>query len=662
MSKVNRREFLRLSVLATAGVTVAACAKATEAPAEPTATAAPKEAAATATPVPAAGPSAKQAPVLIDQVTSGALPEVDERTSKDPEVVPVNEEIGQYGGVWRRAGLGPTDGSNPSRLMHNGLLQLDVSGFVIEPQFAESWEIEDDGKAFVFHMREGARWSTGDPFTSEDVMFWYNDAILNDELTVSKPSWLQIQSELGVFEATDDYTFRLSFVAPYPLILDWFAQRTQCYIPKAYMSQFHPSYAAKEDIDAAVAQFELDDWVQLWGNRNHEWNNFDRPSINAWVSTNPMGDPIWTLTRNAYLQRVDPDGNQLPYIDEISVKQADSIDVITLWAASGEIDMQARNISLDNYPVFKDGAEKGDYRIILWGNSGGCDAGLMFNNDYDLNDPIIGKWTTNADFRTALSYAIDRDEINQAAFLGLGEARQLCPPSDSPYYPGDEYCYRAIEYDPDKANQMLDDMGLDQRNAEGYRTDADGNLISLVILAIDAFGPWPDVGELAVSYWDKVGVKATLDVIERSLYYERMAANEMMIGIWNTGGAEHHFTYPYWAMPYGTSSRIGPVSGLWYSSGGKEGTEPKPAMRRVCDIQELAKSAGPEEQAALGQEVFRINCEELWTIGTIGLSPMVMGVYVTKNNFRNVPEKAGNSDAISTPGNANPEQFFWKQT
>lgn len=599
--------------------------------------------------------------MLADEVKAGNLPELSERLPKDPEVVPVNEEVGQYGGSWRRAGLGPGEGSNPSRLMHNGLLQWDITGYVIEPQFAKSWEIAGGGKELTFHLREGAKWSDGEPFTTEDVMFWYEDTVMNDELTPSKPTWLQIQSEVGVFEAVDDYTFTLKFAAAYPLILDWFAQRTQCYVAKHYMQQFHAAYAKKEDLDKAIADLQVDDWVQLWGNRNHEWNNFERPTGNAWMGTNAATDPVWTLKRNPYLQRVDPQGNQLPYIDEISVKQADSLDVINLWATSGELDMQGRHISLNNYPVLKQNEAQGDYRMILWGNSGGCDAGLMFNDNYDAEDPIVGKWTTNKDFRIALSYALDREEIKQAAFVGLGEARQLCPPSDSPYYPGDEYCFFATEYDPDKANQMLDDMGLNKKNAEGFRTDADGNLISLIITCTSAFGPWPDVAELAGSHWAKVGIKASADVIDRSLYYERMYANQMMIGVWNTGGAEHHFTYPYWAMPFGNASRIGPMSGLWYTSGGKEGIEPKGDMMRTVELTEQAKGVEEADRAELGKEIFRLNCNNLWTIGTIGLSPMVMGTVVCKTKFRNVPDACGNSDAMSTPGNANPEQFFWKQ-
>jgi peptide/nickel transport system substrate-binding protein len=339
----------------------------------------------------------------------------------------------------------------------------------------------------------------------------------------------------------------------------------------------------------------------------------------------------------------------------------DNVDVLNLRAASGEIDMQGRHVSIDNYPVLMDGRDQGDYRVLLWPNSGGADAGLMFNQSYILNDPAMGEWISNKEFKQALSIALDREEINEAAFLGLGEGRQLAPPSYSPFYPGDEHVYKYTEYDPDAANDMLDALGLDQKNAEGFRLRPDGEVLDLTMLAIEAFGPWADVGELAAQYWQAVGVKAQVEVVERSLYYERMRANEMQIGIWNTGGAEHTFTYPYWASAYSNSSRIGPVYGLWWTSGGESGEEPPAGpLHQVMDLHEEGKGVLAEERALLGQEIFRIGCEELWTIGTIGLSPMVMGVIVCKNNFRNVPEETANNVIIYTPGNAFPEQFFWK--
>jgi peptide/nickel transport system substrate-binding protein len=287
--------------------------------------------------------------------------------------------------------------------------------------------------------------------------------------------------------------------------------------------------------------------------------------------------------------------------------------------------MQGRHVSIDNYPVLMDGRDQGDYRVLLWPNSGGADAGLMFNQGYLLNDPAVGEWLANTKFRQALSIALDREELNEAAFLGLGEARQLAPPSYSPFYPGDEHVFKYTEYDPDMANEWLDEIGLDQKNDEGFRLRPDGEVLDLTMLAVEAFGPWADVGELAAQYWQAVGVKAQVEVVERSLYYERMRANEMQIGIWNTGGAEHTFTYPYWASAY-NGSRIGPVYGLWWTSGGQSGEEPPDGpLHRVMDLHEEGKGVLAEDRAALGQEIFRINCEELWTIGTIGLSPMVMG-------------------------------------
>jgi peptide/nickel transport system substrate-binding protein len=537
-----------------------------------------------------------------------------------------------------------------------------MDGSEVVPQAANAWEISDDLTTFTFQLRKGMKWSDGEPFTADDVMFWWDAQIMNDEMTPSKPSWMRIEGELGTVEKVDDYTIKITFAHPYPLILDWLANRV-IYTPGHYMSQYHPDYT--EDVDALMqltADEGFEEWYQLFGRENNYADNPDRPLLCAWKPDgSTRADTRFVWARNPYYYAVDPEGNQLPYIDEVVYEYVDNVDVLNLRAASGEIDMQSRHISIDNYPVLMDGREQGDYRVLLWPNSGGTDAGLMFNQSYILNDPALGEWISNKRFRQALSIAIDREEINEAAFLGLGEGRQLAPPSYSPFYPGDDEVKKYTEYDPDEANKILDELGLDQKNDEGFRLRPDGEVLDLTILAVEAFGPWPDVGELSAGYWQAVGVKAQVEVIERSLYYERMRANEMQIGIWNTGGAEHTFTYPYWASAYSNASRIGPVYGLWWTSGGDSGEEPPEGpLHRVMDLHEEGKSVLAEDRAALGQEIFRINCEELWTIGTIGLSPMVMGVFVCKNDFRNVPEETANNVIINTPGNAFPEQFFWK--
>jgi peptide/nickel transport system substrate-binding protein len=601
--------------------------------------------------------------MLADMVQSGSLPEVDERLPTEPRTIQVVEEIGQFGGTWRRAFIGPSDGSNWGRVSRRGLLSWTMDGSEVVPQVAKGWEISDDLTTFTFQMRKDAKWSDGEPFTADDVLFWWEAQVMNDEMSPSKPSWFKIQGELGSIEKVDDYTFVVTFAHAYPLILDWFANRT-IYSAAHYMSQYHPEYTDDRDaLMAMVAEEGFDEWYQLYGRENNYADNPELPLLCAWTPENSTrADTRFVWQRNPYYFCVDPEGNQLPYLDEVVYEFVDNVDVLNLRAAGGEIDMQGRHVSIDNYPVLMDGREQGDYRVLLWPNSGGADAGLMFNQGYLLNDPAVGEWLANTKFRQALSIALDREELNEAAFLGLGEARQLAPPSYSPFYPGDEHVFKYTEYDPDMANEWLDEIGLDQKNDEGFRLRPDGEVLDITMLAVEAFGPWADVGELAAQYWQAVGVKAQVEVVERSLYYERMRANEMQIGIWNTGGAEHTFTYPYWASAYSNGSRIGPVYGLWWTSGGQSGEEPPEGpLHRVMDLHEEGKGVLAEDRAALGQEIFRINCEELWTIGTIGLSPMVMGVIVCKNDFRNVPEEAANNVIINTPGNAFPEQFFWKK-
>ena len=663
--KLSRRSFLKVSAVAALAGVIQACAQPTAAPAQPTTapaqpTAAP--AAPTATPAPVS--KYKEAPMLAELVKAGKLPPVEERLPAEPMVIQVEEEIGTYGGVWRRFFIGPSDGANWGRIVRGGFLCWNKENTEVIPQIPTGWEISPDMKTFTFRLRKGLKWSDGAPFTADDVLFWWKDQQLNAEMTAAPASWMTVGGKRGDIEKVDDYTLKFVFELPYPLILEWLTGGGggECYTPKHYMSQFHINYAKDKDaLLKAAADANFEKWFQYFGNRNGYSNNPERPTIYAWAPDNSTAaDQRYTWTRNPYCYFVDPQGNQLPYIDQIIYDFADNADVLNLKVIAGEADMQERHTNIVNYPVFMQNREKGDYRVLLWPDPSGGDASLMFNQNYVLKDPAVGEWLANRDFRIALSYALDREEILQSAFLGLGEPRQLCPEPASPYYPGDEWPRKYCEYDPKKANEMLDQL-LPKKNAEGFRLRPDGEVLSLIITVISAFGPWPDVGELAVRYWEAVGVKTTLEVVERSLYYNRMRANEMQIGIWNVGGAEHMFIYPYWTSAYSSSSRIGPVNGLWWTSGGKSGVEPTGKLKEVMELTERGKMVSAAERAELGKQIIKINIEELWTIGTIGLSPMVQGVVVVKNKLRNVPEKLSNSVVPLSPGNAFPEQFFWKK-
>lgn len=604
--------------------------------------------------------------MLAELVKAGQLPPVEERLPKEPLVQPVVEEIGQYGGIWHHCNV--SIGVMPY-YSFEGLINFSMDGNSVVPFLAKRWEVNEAGNEFTFYLREGTKWSDGEPFTADDLLFWFEDIVLNDELSPTKPAWLKTKGELGKLEKVDDYTIKFTFAHPYGTFLEWVANASWGMLhPKHYLMQFHPKYGDMDEINSKTKEAGFDNWYQLFGNLNDRLVNPDRPTLGPWKLMNLPDDNPRIYERNPYYFSVDEQGQQLPYIDGHQIEIVTSTEVLNFKAIAGELDYQDRHTNIMNFPLFMEGREKGDYRVILWPSWGGADAGVMINQnagqqaDASEHQQLVGDFLRNVAVRQALSIAINRDEIWNSAFLGLGEPRQMAPLKDSKYYEeGMETVW--IEYDPDRAGQMLDELGFDQRDGDGFRIAADGQAIDPYIAAVDQFGPWPDTAQLTRDYWNAIGIKATATVEERSLYYTRMAAGEHQVAIWDTGGNGHVLIYPYWTCPYSTSSRIGPLSGLWYQSGGTQGIEPQGDLRRVLDILDEA-SVEPDEakRDELAREIFRINLANLWTIGTVGASPMVKGIVIVKNHFRNVPDwPICSEDAVHTPANVVLAQCFIRQ-
>ena len=209
-------------------------------------------------------------------------------------------------------------------------------------------------------------------------------------------------------------------------------------------------------------------WTELFANKNAPPENPERPTMAAWAPTSRASDPIFTLKRNPYYVGVDKAGNQLPYIDEVRFTYFADAQALNLAAIAGEFDMQERHINMTNYPVLKEQEKTGKYKIITWSTFGGADAVIAFNQTYTA-DPEMGKVMANKDFRIALSLAINREQIKESVFLGLGEPRQAVPAPWHPYYPGDEYAKKYTEFNRDQANKMLDGIGLNKKDADGIR-------------------------------------------------------------------------------------------------------------------------------------------------------------------------------------------------
>ncbi|MCY3900709.1 MAG: ABC transporter substrate-binding protein [Caldilineaceae bacterium] len=612
-----------------------------------------------------------EAPSLAEMVAAGDLPPVEDRLPEDPMVIKPLGEIGKYGGTWRRGFTGPADGENMMRINNSSrLLAWDYSGSYVVPSLLAGWDIQDEGRKYILYLRKGAKWSDGMPFTADDFLFWYEDVALNPDIFPSPPPEMVIAGEPGLMEKIDDYTISYTFKEPYPLFLDILAGHNMVaaapegslgtggggYAAKHYMSQFLPKYSSEEEVTAKAKELGFESWLDMYLFHSYPARNPDLPVMSPWVTERPVIDPIWSMKRNPYYWAVDTEGNQLPYIDEIVINLAEDREVLLLRALAGEIDFQGRHISISRLPVLIENMGTGDYRVDI--GRGFChSAGFHFNHSYDGDDEIQ-QWIRNVDFRRALSLGIDRDQINEAYFLGLGVGGSVMCSPDLPSTAGEEYVTKWATHEPDQANEMLDAIGLTEKDDEGFRLRTDGSGERLRIeIGMVAGGNEP-IAEMVKDHWKDIGIWADLKAQERSLFETEARANKHQIGIWGNGGASQLWLYPRHVLPVNTNEAyMGPEIARWFVSGGEDGMAPPyPEMERALELFRKGATVGAEERNKIGQEIWMLVVDQVWSMGTVGQSA---GVAVTKNNMGNVPRRGCPAQHCRTPASGHPPTWYF---
>ena len=392
-----------------------------------------------------------EAPQLAELVAAGSLPPVEERlpVREDLLVIDPLHEAGQYGGILRRGFTGPADKWNGYRCCTgpDHMLFWDYTGNVAGPNVLKSWEIGNDGREFTFKLREGMKWSDGAPFTADDFEFWFDHLYNDAELVPTKSAWFSINGEQGTLEKVDATTIKITFQDPYYFFLDVLAGSTHLgghayqgpnllgmVAPKHYLSQFVPSIAGEEAVNAIVEAEGYDNWVNLIKFKNDWALNTELPAITPWVTVNPINTDSWKLERNPYYWQVDSDGNQLPYIDTVILTLAEDLEVINLRAIAGEYDWQARHLNMAKVPLYLENQEANGYKLHFDTQEAGADATVKFNMAYQI-DPYIGDLFRNVDFRRALAIGIDREQMNEVFFLGFGVPGSFAPAPTNPFSP-----------------------------------------------------------------------------------------------------------------------------------------------------------------------------------------------------------------------------------
>ncbi len=624
----------------------------------------------------------KEAPMLAEQVKGGKLPAVDKRLPEPSQLFVVKplREVGKYGGNWRRAFTGPGDHENGNRIVSaDKILTFDYTGTKIMPSLARDWKVSDDGKTTTIYLRKGAKWSDGKPLTADDFMFWYEDIYLNKNIVPTPFFEFQINGKDGKMRKVDDYTVAFEFPEPYAFFVYQLAGSTGigaglatrgafqnwggAYAPAHYLKQFLPKYSSEDAANKKAKDLGFDNWVSLLRNRYSWALNPELPVMTPWRTVSPINTPTWSMERNPYFWAVDTAGNQLPYIDRITLTLAENAEVANLRAIAGEYDIQERHMHLSKLPVFLENAKKGNYTVHLDPGLNGADVALHMGMAYNA-DPEIGKLIRTKDFRHALALGIDRDQLNEAFWLGVGTAGSVAPQPDTLYAPGPEWNKRWGTYDLKQANELLDKVGLTKKDGDGYRLRPDGKgRVRLEMITVGGqFVPYTQVGEMIKQQWKKIGIDVDIKELERNLAFTRDNNNENQIITWANDGSEMLFLFPRHALPVDAAeAHMGMAYAKWYASNGTAGTKPEdPEMLKAFDLFRGAFGMKEDDRVKAGKEIWKIIAEQTWSIGTVGQSPAFMGVRLVKNNMGNVPDRQTNAQHVRTPYSSMPITFYFK--
>ena len=602
----------------------------------------------------------EEPPLLQDAVKSGKLPPMSERLPKVPLAVPFGDRApGKYGGDLRMLMAKDRDIRMMVVYGYARLVGYDRN-LELVPDLLESFDAQE-GRIFTLKLRKGHRWSDGQPFTTEDFRYYWEDVASNKELSpAGPPRELLVDGERPKFEVLSDTVVRYTWHKPNPHFLPRQAGASPLFIyrPAHYLKPLHKKYSEKvRKAEAEGTAKRRWSAVHNRADNLYESDNPDLPTLQPWMNTTRPPADRFVAVRNPYFHRVDENGRQLPYIDRLILAVADP-KLIPAKTGAGEADLQARDVHFNNYTFLKQGEMKNGYRTLLWRPGKGSHFALFPN--LNANDPVWRAVLRDVRFRRALSLAIDRALVNQVLYFGLAIESNNTVLPQSPLF-REAYRDRWARYDRKQASQLLDQMGL-RMGRDGIRRLHDGRPLEIIIETAGESSEHTDVLELIRETWREVGIKLFSKPSQREAWRNRIYSGETLMSAWS--GLENGL-----ATPDNSPDELAPTSqtqyqwskfGQYLETAGKSGDPID--IPEVKELERLYRtwleSKTRQDRERAWHAMLELHAEQQFVIGVVSGVPQPV---VVRGTLMNVPERGFyNWDPGAFFGIYRPDTFWFR--
>lgn len=564
-----------------------------------------------------------------------ALPALADRLPEEPLVVVPYDSTGKYGGTLDALSNATEAGTSDfMSIRHVNLVRYSDDLETIVPNVAKSWEWNADYTQLTFKLRKGHKWSDGQPFTSADVKFWYDNLALDPKINEKPKDYVTVAGQAMTVDTPDAETVVFNLPAPKPGLLAHFATHfAQAFQPKHFLGQFHP--AVNPDADSLAQSLGFADGYEAimayYG--NSDWMDTPTPMLNAPDKVaNLPADAAPTLeshvvvrestegrhfVANPYFHMVDTTGQQLPYINELDEIYANDQEVRLLKLVNGEADYKSQSLQLSDAPLLLENQDKGGFAVQLKPKI--AMHAISFNvtsEDAEKRD-VFG----NFDFRKAMSIAIDRNALNGTAYFGEGTIQQYTGFSPLPDYIDEKWKTFAAEFDPEGAKTLLDGIGVVDKDGDGGR-DLPSGAPFVLNMQFATQGIAGQVVELIAQNWADVGIKTTVKEITPDEYRSAQSSNQLDVGLWEKGQPLGIImgNNELWVPPFENyfGHRSGMLWAEWVDSNGAAGVEPPDYVKAlVTDINALQSTpSGSDEFKAIANRLVENMTGNLLFIGT----------------------------------------------